>query len=36
LDHFALREASIVGLSLGGYRVIRAAGLEPRIASSGW
>lgn len=31
LDHFALDRAAIVGLSMGGYWAIRAAGREPRI-----
>lgn len=31
LDHFGLERASLVGLSMGGYWAIRAAGREPRI-----
>ena len=31
LDHFAVSRASLVGLSMGGYWAIRAAGREPRI-----
>lgn len=32
LDHFAIREASLIGLSMGGYWALRAAAFEPRIA----
>lgn len=31
LDHFGIAEAALVGLSMGGYWAIRAAGREPRI-----
>ncbi len=31
LDHFALKTASLVGISMGGYWALRAAGREPRI-----
>lgn len=31
LDHFAIDRAAIVGLSMGGYWALRAAGREPRI-----
>lgn len=31
LDHFSLEQASLIGLSMGGYWAIRAAGREPRI-----
>ena len=31
LDHFRLTEAALVGISMGGYWALRAAGLEPRI-----
>lgn len=31
LDHFALRSAGVVGISMGGYWALRAAGREPRI-----
>jgi pimeloyl-ACP methyl ester carboxylesterase len=31
LDHFNLEQASLIGLSMGGYWSIRAAGREPRI-----
>ena len=31
LDHFAIERAAIVGISMGGYWAIRAAGREPRI-----
>lgn len=31
LDHFAVERAAIVGISMGGYWAIRAAGREPRI-----
>lgn len=31
LDHFGLERAALVGLSMGGYWAIRAAGREPRI-----
>lgn len=31
LDHFALDRAALVGLSMGGYWALRAAGREPRI-----
>ena len=31
LDHFALDRAALVGISMGGYWAIRAAGREPRI-----
>lgn len=31
LDHFAVERAAIVGMSMGGYWAIRAAGREPRI-----
>jgi pimeloyl-ACP methyl ester carboxylesterase len=31
LDHFGLEQAGLVGLSMGGYWALRAAGLEPRI-----
>ncbi len=32
LDHFKLESAALVGISMGGYWAVRAAGLEPRIA----
>lgn len=31
LDHFRLTEAALMGISMGGYWALRAAGLEPRI-----
>jgi pimeloyl-ACP methyl ester carboxylesterase len=31
LDHFALERAALVGISMGGYWALRAAGREPRI-----
>jgi pimeloyl-ACP methyl ester carboxylesterase len=31
LDHFQLESAALVGISMGGYWALRAAGLEPRI-----
>jgi len=31
LDHFAIERAAIVGISMGGYWALRAAGREPRI-----
>lgn len=31
LDHFSLEEADLVGISMGGYWALRAAGREPRI-----
>lgn len=31
LDHFGLRSAGLVGISMGGYWALRAAGREPRI-----
>ncbi|MBB5750319.1 alpha/beta fold hydrolase [Micrococcus sp. TA1] len=31
LDHFGLTEAALVGISMGGYWALRAAGREPRI-----
>lgn len=33
LEHFGLASASLVGISMGGYWALRAAGREPRIAS---
>jgi pimeloyl-ACP methyl ester carboxylesterase len=32
LDHFGLRDVSLIGISLGGYLASRAAAFEPRIA----
>jgi pimeloyl-ACP methyl ester carboxylesterase len=31
LDHFGLSDVSLIGLSMGGYFVIRAAAIEPRV-----
>jgi pimeloyl-ACP methyl ester carboxylesterase len=31
LDHFALRDVTLVGVSLGGYLALRAAAFEPRV-----
>jgi len=36
LDHFAIERAAIVGLSMGGYWALRAAGREPRIDRVSW
>jgi pimeloyl-ACP methyl ester carboxylesterase len=32
LDHFGIDQADLVGMSMGGYWALRAAGLEPRVA----
>lgn len=32
LDHFGIESASLIGISMGGYWALRAAGREPRIA----